>query len=212
MDRGSSLGTTPHPSGQWRNLFVVSNREPYMHMRHGKSVEVMVPPSGVVTALEPMLRACDGTWIAHGSGNADLETVDEHGRLRVPPDDPHYSLRRVWLNQRGRRRLLLRLCQRGNLASLSYRTHPPDFSRGGLAVLSGCQPQVRRCAARRDRDVEKPIVLVQDYHFALLPRLIKESDRMPGWPSSGIFRGRIRKHLAFARGSANWWMVCSAPI
>ncbi len=80
-------------------LFVVSNREPYMHIRRGKSVEVMVPSSGVVTALEPILRVCDGTWIAHGSGDADLDTVDAHDRLRVPPEDPRYSLRRVWLNR-----------------------------------------------------------------------------------------------------------------
>src|SRR5271157_1881347 len=80
-------------------LFVVSNREPYMHMRHGKSVDVVVPPSGVVTAIEPILRVCDGTWIAHGSGDADLETVDEHDRLLVPPEDPRYTLRRVWLNR-----------------------------------------------------------------------------------------------------------------
>src|ERR1700728_5026180 len=52
-------------------LYVVSNREPYMHVRRGKSVEVNVPPSGLVTALEPVLRACDGTWVAHGSGDAD---------------------------------------------------------------------------------------------------------------------------------------------
>src|ERR1700685_67583 len=51
-------------------LSVVSNREPYMHQRNGKPVEVVVPPSGLVTALEPMLNACDGTWIAHGSGSA----------------------------------------------------------------------------------------------------------------------------------------------
>ena len=70
-------------------LFIVSNREPYMHVRRGKSVEVIVPPSGVVTAIEPVLRACDGTWIAHGNGDADIDTVDEHDRLRVPPDDPH---------------------------------------------------------------------------------------------------------------------------
>jgi trehalose 6-phosphate synthase len=80
-------------------LFVVSNREPYMHMRHGNSVDVVVPPSGVVTAIEPILRVCDGTWIAHGSGDADLEKVDVHDRLRVPPDDPRYSLRRIWLNK-----------------------------------------------------------------------------------------------------------------
>ena len=80
-------------------LFVVSNREPYMHVRRGKTVEVNQPASGLVTAIEPVLRACDGTWVAHGSGDADLETVDAHDRLLVPPDDPRYTLRRVWLNK-----------------------------------------------------------------------------------------------------------------
>jgi trehalose 6-phosphate synthase len=80
-------------------LFVVSNREPYMHVRRGKSTEVLVPASGLVTALEPILRACDGTWIAHGTGDADRETVDDCGRLRVPPEEPHYTLRRVWLTK-----------------------------------------------------------------------------------------------------------------
>src|SRR5580765_7007498 len=80
-------------------LFVVSNREPYMHVRRGKTVEVNQPASGLVSAIEPVLRACDGTWVAHGSGDADLETVDSHDRLLVPPDDPRYTLRRVWLNK-----------------------------------------------------------------------------------------------------------------
>src|SRR4029077_4414293 len=75
-------------------LFVVSNREPYTHVRRGKSIEVNVPASGLVTALEPVLRACDGTWVAHGSGDADTEMVDANDRLPVPPDDPRYTLRR----------------------------------------------------------------------------------------------------------------------
>src|SRR5215467_3708949 len=80
-------------------LFVVSNREPYIHVRNGKEPHVVVPPSGLVTALEPVLDACDGTWIAHGNGDADWEMVDTHDRLRVPPDDPRYTLRRVWLSK-----------------------------------------------------------------------------------------------------------------
>src|SRR5215470_9168126 len=80
-------------------LFVVSNREPYTHVQRGKSIEVNVPASGLVTAIEPVLRACGGTWVAHGSGDADSETVDSGGRLMVPPDDPHYTLRRVWLSK-----------------------------------------------------------------------------------------------------------------
>src|SRR6267378_4817208 len=81
-------------------LFVVSNREPYMHVfsEKDKSINVIVPASGVVTALEPVLRACNGTWIANGSGSADREIVDVKDCLRVPPDHPSYTLRRVWLS------------------------------------------------------------------------------------------------------------------
>src|SRR5207253_8089684 len=104
-DAAESMWTAERLSVQLRtrldegHLFVVSNREPYMHQRNGKAVDVIVPPSGLVTALEPVLDACDGTWIAHGSGNADTEVVDTHDRLRVPPDDPRYTLRRVWLTK-----------------------------------------------------------------------------------------------------------------
>ncbi len=79
---------------------MVSNREPYMHVvNENRSVNVIVPASGLVTALEPVLLACDGTWIAHGAGNGDRDAVDSHDRLRVPPDRPSYTLRRVWLTQ-----------------------------------------------------------------------------------------------------------------
>ena len=80
-------------------LFVISNREPYLHLWQGKNIEVTTPASGLVTALEPVLEACDGMWIAHGSADADREVVDAHDHLRVPPDDPKYTLRRVWLTQ-----------------------------------------------------------------------------------------------------------------
>ena len=82
-------------------LFVVSNREPYMHVFRDKekAVQMIVPASGLVTALEPVLQACNGTWIANGSGNADREVVDEHDHLQVPPDRPSYTLRRVWLTE-----------------------------------------------------------------------------------------------------------------
>src|SRR5256885_756890 len=79
-------------------LFVVSNREPYIHLRKGKSVQVSQPASGLVTALEPVLCACGGTWVAHGSGDGDIDSVDVHDRLQGPPDDPHYTPRRVWLS------------------------------------------------------------------------------------------------------------------
>jgi trehalose-6-phosphate synthase len=155
-------------------LFVVSNREPYVHMRRGKSVEVMVPPSGVVTAIEPILRACDGTWIAHGNGDADLETVDEHDRLRVPPDDPHYTLRRVWLNQAEEEGYYYGFANEG-IWPLCHIAHTrPIFRAEDWKYYQAVNLKFADALLEEMKDVEKPIVLVQDYHFALLPRLIKE--------------------------------------
>ncbi len=155
-------------------LFVVSNREPYVHIRRGKSVEVMVPPSGVVTAIEPILRACDGTWIAHGNGDADRETVDAHGRLRVPPDDPHYSLRRVWLNEAEEEGYYYGFANEG-IWPLCHIAHTrPIFRAEDWKYYQSVNLKFADALLEEMRDVEKPIVLVQDYHFALLPRLIKE--------------------------------------
>ncbi|HJX15999.1 MAG TPA: hypothetical protein VJ386_09705, partial [Candidatus Deferrimicrobiaceae bacterium] len=80
-------------------LIVVSNREPVVHERIAEGVKVLRPASGMVTAIEPIVRAVGGTWIAHGSGSADRLVVDERGRIGLPQDDPKYVLQRVWLTR-----------------------------------------------------------------------------------------------------------------
>src|SRR5262245_46262215 len=75
-------------------LIVVSNREPYMHKGEGGTIRSVMPASGVTTALDPVLRAANGVWVAHGSGNADRRMVDSHDHVLVPPADPAYTLRR----------------------------------------------------------------------------------------------------------------------
>lgn len=156
------------------HLFVVSNREPYVHMRKGQSVEVIVPPSGVVTAIEPVLRACDGTWVAHGNGDADLETVDAHDRLRVPPEDPHYTLRRVWLSKEEEEGYYYGFSNEG-IWPLCHIAHTrPIFRAEDWEHYQAVNLKFADTLLEEMKDVEKPVVLVQDYHFALLPRLIKE--------------------------------------
>jgi trehalose 6-phosphate synthase len=66
-------------------VIVVSNREPYIHERSENGIVVKRPASGLVTAVEPVMRACSGTWIAHGSGSADRQAVDRYDRVRVLP-------------------------------------------------------------------------------------------------------------------------------
>jgi len=156
-------------------LFVVSNREPYMHVRRGKSVEVNVPASGLVTAIEPVLRACDGTWVAHGSGDADMDMVDAHDRLAVPPDDPHYTLRRVWLTKEEEEGYYYGFANEG-LWPLCHIAHTrPLFRASDWKHYQEVNRKFADALLEEMHNVSRPVVLVQDYHFALLPRMIKQS-------------------------------------
>src|SRR5579864_445600 len=155
-------------------LFVVSNREPYEHVHSNGAVEVRVPASGLVTAMEPILRACAGTWIAQGAGDADHETVDAHDRLRVPPDEPQYMLRRVWLTREEEERYYYGFANEG-LWPLCHIAHTRPVFRGeDWETYQEVNAKFARAVLEEMAGAVNPIVLVQDYHFALLPRLIKE--------------------------------------
>ena len=179
-EAGESMWTADRLAVQLRQrlgdgrLFVVSNREPYIHERKGKSVEAVVPPSGLVTALEPVLDACDGTWIAHGSGDADMEVVDSHDRLRVPPRDPRYTLRRVWLSKEEEEGYYYGFANEG-LWPLCHIAHArPIFRAQDWKFYEEVNHKFNAAVLEEIADVPNPVVLVQDYHFALLPRLLKE--------------------------------------
>ncbi|HVM91983.1 MAG TPA: trehalose-6-phosphate synthase [Terriglobales bacterium] len=179
-DAAESLWTADRLAVQVRtrlngsNLYVVSNREPYTHKRDGRDVEVVVPPSGLVTALEPILNACNGTWIAHGSGNADMEVVDSHDRLRVPPDDPHYTLRRVWLTKEEEEGYYYGFANEG-LWPLCHIAHTrPLFRASDWQAYQEVNAKFTAALLEEIEGDKNPVVLVQDYHFALVPQMIKE--------------------------------------
>ena len=154
-------------------IFAVSNREPYMHVRRGRETVCIVPPSGLVTAIEPVLRACDGVWVAHGSGSEDAANVDEHDRLRVPPDDPRYTLRRVWLSAEEEAGYYDGFANEG-LWPLCHIAHTrPIFRASDWEAYQRVNQKFADALLEEMRDTPNPIVFVQDYHFALIPRLIK---------------------------------------
>src|ERR1700730_12543640 len=157
-----------------RRLVVVSNREPYIHTRQNGNLEIMIPASGLVTALEPILRSCDGTWIAEASGDADRETVDEHDRLRVPPAEPQYTLRRVWLNKEEENGYYFGFANEG-LWPLCHIAHTrPIFRSENWEHYQQVNRKFADAVLAEIADTQKPFILVQDYHFALLPRMIKK--------------------------------------
>ena len=154
-------------------IFVVSNREPYMHVHQGKETVCIVPPSGLVTAIEPILRACDGVWVASGSGNADAETVDNFDRLRVPPDDPRYTLRRVWLSEEEESQYYDGFANEG-LWPLCHIAHTrPIFRAADWECYRRVNERFAAALLEEMEGSENPVIFVQDYHFALLPRLVK---------------------------------------
>jgi len=157
------------------SLFVVSNREPYMHVKRGSETECVVPPSGLVTAMESVLRACDGTWIAHGSGSEDAAFVDAHDHLRVPPDEPRYTLRRVWLSPEEEAGYYEGFANEG-LWPLCHMAHTrPIFRASDWNYYQEVNARFSEVLVEEMRDTEHPVVFVQDYHFALLPAMIKKA-------------------------------------
>ena len=156
-------------------LFVVSNREPYMHVYDGnKAVKMLVPASGVVTAIEPVLLACNGTWIANGSGSADREIVDARDHLRVPPDRPSYTLRRVWLTDEEDKGYYEGFSNEG-LWPLCHIAHTrPIFRPEDWLQYQRINQRFADAVLQEMADVDSPILLAQDYHLALVPKMVKE--------------------------------------
>lgn len=159
---------------QGRALFAVSNREPYMHLKKGNQVEWIVPASGLVTAIEPVLKACGGMWIAQGAGDADRMTVDKRDCLRVPPDDPQYTLRRVWVDPKKEKGFYNGFSNEG-LWPLCHIAHTrPVFRAEDWEHYQAVNAQFAQAVLEEIESVADPCILIQDYHFALLPRLIKK--------------------------------------
>ncbi|OGS95880.1 MAG: trehalose-6-phosphate synthase [Gallionellales bacterium RIFCSPLOWO2_02_FULL_57_47] len=162
-----------HSELRGEDVIVVSNREPYIHQHRGDHIEVQRPASGLVTALEPIMRACSGTWIAHGSGSADRDVVDRHDRIAVPPDNPAYQIRRVWLTAEEEAGYYYGFSNEG-LWPLCHIAHVrPTFRSGDWTQYVAVNRKFARAVASEAK-TRDPIVLVQDYHFALLPNMIRE--------------------------------------
>jgi trehalose-6-phosphate synthase len=159
---------------QGKPLIVVSNREPYMHLHRGRKVECIIPAGGLVAALDPVLRATDGLWIAHGSGDADWDVVDEKNRLRVPPEDPHYTLKRVALSAEEENGYYFGFSNEG-LWPLCHIAHArPIFRPSDWDQYTAVNAKFAANVLEEIEGMAEPLVLLQDYHFALLPRLIKD--------------------------------------
>jgi trehalose-6-phosphate synthase len=180
---------------QNHRLIVVSNREPYVHTRKDGRIECTRPASGMAAALDPILRASGGVWVAHGSGNADRMTVDGNNHVQVPPEDPAYTLRRVWLPKKLEQEYYYGLSNEGLWPMCHVAFQRPRFDAVRWESYREAN-QLFAEAVLEEASGEAAVVFIQDYHLALLPRMLK--DRNPRlivaqfwhipWPNPETFR------------------------
>lgn len=154
-------------------IIIVSNREPYIHNKTADGIELQTPASGLVAALEPVIRACSGTWIAHGSGTADRDVVDDQDTIRVPPGAAVYRLRRIWITEEEQDGYYYGLANEGLWPLCHIAFVRPVFRERDWHYYEMINRRFAEAVAE-EAHTEDPIVLVQDYHFALAPRMIRE--------------------------------------
>jgi len=177
------------------SIVVLANREPVRHDRSPDGAIVARDSTGgLVTAVEPLMQACSGVWVAHGSGTADRLVVDARDGLEVPPANPSYRLRRVWLDPDEERGYYDGFANQG-LWPLCHRAHvKPLFRSEDFSTYTAVNSRFAD-AVRQEIATDRPVVLVQDYHFALAPRMIRERVRRSTivtfwhipWPSAGDY-------------------------
>ncbi|MCK9614191.1 MAG: trehalose-6-phosphate synthase [Candidatus Omnitrophica bacterium] len=177
-------------------FFVVSNREPYMHVLDESTnmIKCIRPASGVVTAIHPILAACGGTWIAHGGGNADKQFVNSKDKLGLPPENNQYILKRVWLSKEEEQGYYYGFSNEG-LWPLCHNTHTrPIFRETDWQIYKEVNQKFAQ-SVLEELPKKTPFIFIQDYHFTLLPKMIK--DKRPDaivalfwhipWPTSESF-------------------------
>lgn len=178
-----------------RTIFVVSNREPYIHTKNNGKISYYFPASGMATAIEPIMQACGGVWIAYGSGNADKLTVDKTDRIKVPPDESKYTLRRVWLTEKEENGYYYGFANEG-IWPLCHIAHArPAFRKEDWEEYKKVNGKFAQIVLSEIKNFQRPIILIQDYHFALLPGMLKKAknDATIGlfwhvpWPNSESF-------------------------
>ncbi len=176
-------------------LVIASNREPYIHVFKEGKIEVRRPTGGAVTALDPVMKACGGTWVAHGSGSADRKTVNGKSHIQVPPRDPAYTLRRVWLSKEEEEgyyygysnQALWPLCHIAYQRPVFDATHWRFYKKVNKIFADAILEEIGK---------QKAILWLQDYHLALVAKYIKEKRpdiicaqfwHIP-WPNPEAFR------------------------
>lgn len=177
-----------------KNLIIVSNREPYIHKKIGPNIKAEKPTGGLTSAMDEVLRAIGGTWVAWGSGSGDRDSVDDKNCISVPPNNPSYILKRVWLTpeevnnyyQGYSNQVLWPLCHITLDRVYFRKKYWDDYKKANLAFAN----------AIFEETTKKSLVWIHDYHLCLVPKMLRDKNpditithfwHIP-WPNYSVFR------------------------
>ena len=179
-----------------RQIIVLSNREPYQHRRDAEGrLHAVRCSSGVVNAVEPLLMQDGGVWVAAGEGDADRAAAINADGVEVPAGRPRYRLRRVWLTPEDMQGYYYGFSNSA-LWPLCHRTSvTPAFYAQDFGIYELVNRRFSEAVAEESRE-KAPVVLVQDYHFALAPAMIRRQLPLSRiatfwhipWPQQHVFR------------------------
>lgn len=157
-----------------QTIIAVSNREPYIHEKKGNKISYYFPASGMATAIESIMQACGGEWIAHGSGSGDRDVVDKKDIIMVPPEEPKYTLKRVWLTKKEEKGYYYGFSNEGLWPLCHIAHNRPIFRKDDWIEYQNVNSKFAKTILSEIKNLRNPIIFIQDYHFALLPKMIKE--------------------------------------
>jgi len=157
-----------------RKVVNVSNREPYTHIESGGKIKISKPAHGLISSLDETMKACQGTWIARGAGDKDRSMTDGDNKIPVPPEEPMYSLKRVWLSQDEINGHYVGFSNEA-LFPLCLMTHNrPIFRDSDWEYYKAVNDKFATAVLEEIENDKNPIIFIHDLHFAILPQLIKE--------------------------------------
>jgi trehalose 6-phosphate synthase len=176
-------------------VVVLANRSPFRYQRDDDGVlRVQRSTGGLVTAVEPIVDACAGTWVAHGDANAGTAGANTIAGPEMLPANTRYRLRHVRLSEEEHHGFYAGFANEA-LWPLCHAVHVKPVFRTSDFRYYRIANQRFADAAVQEAFGSRPLVLVQDYHFALAPRMLRT--RRPAstvavfwhipWPHARLF-------------------------
>jgi trehalose 6-phosphate synthase len=176
-------------------FMVVSSAEPYVHNFSKDAIRVDRAPGGLVTGVEPILKANKGLWIAHGRGTADKDVVDANDKIKLPPRKTAYTLKRLWVNKKNLKGWYYGFSNQA-LWPLCHNVYErPAFDENDWKSYVSVNSQFAD-AVLQEAEGKQGVIWFHDYTMAIAPGLIqaKRPDLILGhfwhipWPTPQIFQ------------------------